>query len=197
MAADGVSTRDKILVAAATMIGENPTTRLSVRAVAERAGVSVGSLRHFFPTQRALLDEVLTRMSGLDVPDDVMADTTLPARERLFVTLRRMLDQAGAGEAAREFWRATLHTYLDRAPAPSEVEHYLALDEAGRRRMERWLNALKEEGALVHGDIPGQARFLATVINGLAVERVLPMDAASVVAETTTLRLAVSAVVSS
>ena len=55
---DEPGTRDKILIAAATMLGEDPTARLSVRAVATRAQVSTGSLRHFFPTQRDLIDTV-------------------------------------------------------------------------------------------------------------------------------------------
>ncbi len=43
------STRDKILVAAATMLGEEPTSRLSVRTVAKRAGVSAGLATPLLP----------------------------------------------------------------------------------------------------------------------------------------------------
>ncbi|WAB84681.1 TetR/AcrR family transcriptional regulator [Microcella daejeonensis] len=189
------STRDRILIAAATMIGENPAARLSVRAVAARAEVSVGSLRHFFPDQRALLDEVLERMFRLVMPDGDIDDASLPAAERLVTGLRRILDRAGVGEAARELWRTTLRTYVDAAPSANAVESYLALESSGRRRIESWLAALAEEGALLDGDREAQARFLATLVNGLAVERALPMDAAAAAAEATTLRLAVSAVV--
>ncbi len=189
------STRDRILIAAATMIGENPAARLSVRAVAARAEVSVGSLRHFFPDQRALLDEVLERMFRLVMPDGDIDDASLPAAERLVTGLRQILDRAGIGEGARELWRSTLRTYLDEAPAASAIESYLALESAGRRRIESWLAALAEEGALLDGDREAQARFLSSVVNGLAVERALPMDAAAAAAEATTLRLAVSAVV--
>jgi AcrR family transcriptional regulator len=189
------STRDRILIAAATMIGENPAARLSVRAVAARAEVSVGSLRHFFPDQRALLDEVLERMFRLMMPDGDIDDASLPAGERLTAGLRQILDRAGAGEAARELWRTTLRTYVEAAPSASAVESYLALESSARRRIESWLAALAEEGALVDGDREAQARFLATLVNGLAVERALPMDAAAAAAEATTLRLAVSAVV--
>lgn len=191
------STRDRILIAAATMIGEDPTARLSVRAVAAHAGVSVGSLRHFFPDQRALLDEVLERMFRLMMPDSDMDDSSLPAPERLANGLRQVLDQAGVGEGARELWRSNLRTYLEAPPAASTVESYLALASAARRRIEGWLATLAEEGVLVDGDREAQARFLSSVVNGLAVERALPMDAAAAAAEATTLRLAVSAVVRS
>lgn len=189
------TTRDRILIAAAEMVGEDPTARLSVRAVAARAEVSVGSLRHFFPDQRALLDEVLERMFRLVMPDGDIDDASLPAQERLLAGLRQILDRAGIGESARELWRTTLRTYLDAAPSASTVESYLALESAGRRRIESWLASLAEEGALLDGDREAQARFLSSVVNGLAVERALPMDAAAAAAEATTLRLAVSAVV--
>ncbi|GAB3804398.1 TetR/AcrR family transcriptional regulator [Micromonospora zhanjiangensis] len=51
----GLSSRDKILWAAAAMLGEEPSTTPSVRVVAARAGVSTGSVQHF-PTQRELMD---------------------------------------------------------------------------------------------------------------------------------------------
>lgn len=189
------TTRDRILIAAAEMVGEDPTARLSVRAVAARAGVSVGSLRHFFPDQRALLDEVLERMFRLVMPDGDIDDASLPAQERLMAGLRQILDRAGVGQSARELWRTTLRTYVEEAPPASTVESYLALESAARRRIEGWLAALAEEGALVDGDREAQARFLSSVVNGLSVERALPMDAAAAAAEAITLRLAVSAVV--
>lgn len=196
---DELGTRDKILVAAATMLGEDPTVRLSVRAVAARAGVSVGSLRHFFPDQRTLLDEVLAgvrRIDGASDPAvDVMADTTTSAGDRLLGCLRQILDHVGTGADARESWRRTLRTFVEEVPTPDAVESFQALEEAGRRRVERWLRILHDEGALVDDDVEGQARYLATVLDGLAVERALPMGAAAALAEEATLRRAVAAVV--
>lgn len=194
-----LGTRDKILVAAATMLGEDPTVRLSVRAVASRAGVSVGSLRHFFPDQRTLLDEVLAgirRIDGTGDPaGDVLADTTVSATERLLTCLRQVLDHVGTGEAARDGWRRTFGVFLDEHPRPDATESFQALEQAGRRRVERWLGILRDEGALLDDDVEGQARYLATVLDGIAVERALPMDAAAALAEDATLRRAVSAVV--
>lgn len=199
MVSEELGTRDKILVAAATMLGEDPTVRLSVRAVASRAGVSVGSLRHFFPDQRTLLDEVLAgvgRIDGTGDPAaDVMSDTTTSATERLLACLRQILDHVGTGAAAREGWSRTLRAFIDEMPTPEASESFQALEQAGRRRIERWLRILHDEGALVDDDVEAQARYLATVLDGIAVERALPMDAAAALAEEATLRRAVSAVV--
>ena len=91
------STRDRILIAAATMVSEDPGARFSVRAVASRAGVSTGSLRHFFPTQRALIDEVAAGITGLLVNESGIEDTTVPAESPRYVAASvRRLPRFGA-----------------------------------------------------------------------------------------------------
>ncbi|TQL03974.1 TetR/AcrR family transcriptional regulator [Cellulomonas sp. SLBN-39] len=191
----GPGTREKILVAAATMLGENPTARLSVRAVAARAGVSTGSLRHFFPTQRELLETVVAAIYDVEIPDDPIHDTARPPADRLLDCLRQMLAQVGTGERAREFWRTTVRSYVATAPTDDEAAAYLALERWGLHLVERWLTVLVDEGAIPPGDVPRQARFLSTVLNGVVVERALPGAAQRLEHETGTLRLAVEAVV--
>ncbi|MBG6238270.1 AcrR family transcriptional regulator [Mycetocola sp. CAN_C7] len=187
-------TRDKILIAAATMLGENPTARLSVRAVAARAHVSTGSLRHFFPTQRALIDTVVAGIYDVEIPDDPIHDHALAPTERLIACLRLILAQVGAGGRAREQWGALYETYVASTPSDDEAATYLALERMGRHRVERWLTTLIEEGAIPAGEVEQRARFLATVISGLMTERALPAEAVRVETETETLRLAVHAV---
>lgn len=187
-------TRDKILIAAATMLGENPTARLSVRAVAARAQVSTGSLRHFFPTQRDLLDTVIAGMYDLDIPDDPIDDRSLTAAERLLACLRLLLAQVGVGERAREQWGALYEAYVASAPSEDEAATYLALDRMGRHRIEQWLDVLIAEGAMPAGSTEQRARFLGTVLAGLMAERALPTEAVRVEVEADTLRLAVHAV---
>lgn len=187
-------TRDKILIAAATMLGEDPTSRLSVRAVAARAQVSTGSLRHFFPTQRELVDTVVAGLLELDIPDDPIADRTRTPSERLVACLQLLLSQVGSGERARRHWTALHEAYVASPPSDDQASTFHALERAGRRRIERWLTALVEEGAVAPGAVEEQARFLATVINGLGTERALPTGPSHVATEAETLRLAVDAV---
>jgi AcrR family transcriptional regulator len=187
-------TRDRILIAAATMLGEDPTVRLSVRAVAARAGVSTGSLRHFFPSQRQLIDEVAAGIAGLVADGDALADTSIPAQERLLICLQRVLAATGTGEQARHVWRTTVDAYVAVAPDSESTETYLALEQAGRHRMEQWLRALTDEGALAPGDDAQRARFLSAVLDGLSVGRALPADGPRLAAEEHVLRFAVAAV---
>lgn len=187
-------TRAKILIAAATMLGENPTARLSVRAVAARAQVSTGSLRHFFPTQRALVETVVAGLYDLEIPDDPINDHSLTPTERLVACLRLFLAQVGVGDRARQQWGALYEAYVASPPSEDEAATYLALERMGRHRIEQWLATLIEEGAIPAGRVEEKARFLSTVTNGLMTERALPSDTVRVEAETETLRLAVHAV---
>lgn len=193
MAEAAPTTRDKILIAAATMLGEDPTARLSVRAVAARAGVSVGSLRHFFPTQRELIDTVVAGLHALDVPDDPMDDVASSPSDRLVRGLQAVLAEVGAGEQARDYVSSLHRAYVASPPDPESEHTFHALERLAVQRLVRWLTALREEGALT-GDVEQQARFLLTVVNGLALERALPGAQARLTYELDTLRIAVSAV---
>jgi len=189
-------TRAKILIAAASMLGENPTARLSVRAVAARARVSTGSLRHFFPTQRALVETVVAAMYDLEIPDDPINDHSLTPEERLVGCLWLLLTQVGVGDRARERWASLYEAYVATAPSEDEAATFLALDRMGRHRIEQWLMTLVDEGAIPGGRIEARARFLATVTSGIATERALPSETVRADSETETLRLAVHAVTS-
>ena len=68
------ASRDRIIQAALAMFAENPAAKLSVRAVAARAGVSTGSLRYHFPTQRNLQDTVLAVIYDAILPGDLIHD---------------------------------------------------------------------------------------------------------------------------
>lgn len=188
------STRSKILIAAATMLGEDPTSRLSVRTVAARAGVSVGSLRHFFPTQQALIDTVIAGIYDLDIPDDPMQDTTSDPSDRLVACLQLLLSQVGTGERAREHCRALHDAYVASPPAADATHAFVALERLNVDYISRWLSTLRDEGALASGDLDAQARFLNTVVNGLSFERALPGDRERLGYEAHTLRAAADSV---
>lgn len=188
------SSRDRILIAAATMVSENPAERPSVRAVATRAGVSTGSLRHHFPTQRALMDAVLAGIYAHIAPGEPIHDTALPARERLVSCLRQILAHAGTGNEAREALRRTYETLI--APEPTEEARrtYLVIEGQMQHRVEHWLSVLVEEGALTGGDNARRAKFLLTVVNGVTLERALPGTESLLESEAATLFAAVDSV---
>ena len=56
------SSREKILDAAAELVGEIGAGRLTLEAVAEKAGLSKGGLLYNFPTKEALLQGMIQRL---------------------------------------------------------------------------------------------------------------------------------------
>ncbi|MEJ2885183.1 TetR/AcrR family transcriptional regulator [Actinomycetospora aeridis] len=189
------SSRERILEAAVAMTGEHLGAGLSVRAVAARAGVSTGSLRHHFPTQRALQDAVLACVYDIAIPDDhVIHDTTLPARERLIACLRLVLAPAPPGAPSRQAWSTVHERFIAPEPTDELRATYLATAREGLRRVEYWLTVLVAEGALADGDNTRRARFLNTVVGGLSIERAMPGDDSVLESETDVLGIAVDAV---
>ncbi|MGP5128325.1 TetR/AcrR family transcriptional regulator [Brachybacterium tyrofermentans] len=173
-----LTTRERILAAAAGIIGEDGVTaRLSVRAVAARAEVSTGSLRHHFPTQQVLRDEVMSRVYDWMLPDISIDDTAVPPRDRLVHCLRQVLDMSGTGSEARHSMVLLMENFVTVEQTEAMREAYLAMQRDGQRRMEGWLGTLAEEvGTLPVADIPRRARHLGTVLNGLALGRALPAE---------------------
>jgi AcrR family transcriptional regulator len=188
-----VDTRSKILSAATSMVEEGNGQHLTVRAVAGRAGVGMGTLRHHFPNQRALLDSVLASMYEVAMPDDRIHDTTLPARQRLTENLGRLVATIGTGDEARERLSETFRNYIS-PDAPDDVRaSYAAFDEQATRRVESWLSVLVEQGALEEGDNTARAHFLLSVVGGLVFWRALPLPESALTREIDALALAVEA----
>lgn len=192
--AEVLDTRAKIIIAACEMIGEDQASTLSVRSVAARAGVSMGSLRHHFPTQRALRDAVLETIYDVVTTDDrIIHDETVPARDRLVQCLRLILSPL-VGDKAREAWLTFMASFVEPEPTEQLRASYAAFAEEGRRRVEHWLGVLDKEGARVDGDLGEQATFLNTVVTGLSLDRAVPVDHSVLHTETATLYFAVDAV---
>ncbi|WP_103337684.1 TetR/AcrR family transcriptional regulator [Amycolatopsis sp. CA-126428] len=188
---EGTGSREKIIQAALAMFAENPGATLSVRAVAARAGVSTGSLRYHFPTQRVLQETILTGIYDTITPGDLIHDQSVPAAERLLGCLRQVLAAAGVGAQARAGWGEIFKTYIEPEPTEENRAAYSAIDQAGHRRVEYWLTVLSDEGALTGGDNARRARYLVTVLNGLSIARALPSDESILTTETEVLQDAV------
>ncbi|MBE9499779.1 TetR/AcrR family transcriptional regulator [Streptomyces sp. GKU 257-1] len=186
-----MGTRERILQAAAEMIAEDMAAKLSVRAVAQRAGVSVGSLRFHFPTQRDLQDSLLSRIYDNLMPGDPIQDRSLPARERLLNCLRHALAPLGGGQDARAAWSRMYKDFIEPEPTEQVRAAYLGHEKEAERRVEHWLAVLTEEGSLPKENHGQKVRFLLTILNGLSLERALPSRTSVLAAENETLHAAV------
>lgn len=193
---EGLSSRDRILWAATTMLGEGPGSAMSVRAVAARAEVSTGSLRHHFPTQSKLMDAALEVVYDLVLREENIHDTSIPADERLVACLQRLLAPAGPDADVRESWRRALEHYVAREPTAEARDEFLSIDRELRRRIEFYLSVLQKEGALPEGDNAARVELLLSVLNGLSIAQVMPTEVPRAQAELDTMRLVVDLVLS-
>lgn len=176
------------------MLGEGAGAALSVRAVAERARVSTGSLRHHFPTQRALMDAMLKVVFDLVLPEAAFRDTSIPPRDRLLGCVQGLLVPPDSARNPREAWLTVHERYIAQEPTQAMRAEYQAMQREVTRRVEVCLNVLVEEGALAAGDTTRRARFLLTLANGVAVEQVLPGEDARIATELDVLRTGVDLV---
>lgn len=173
---DGHDSRAKVIIAACEMIAEDPASSLSVRAVATRAGVSMGSLRHHFPTQRALREAVIETIYDVVTPDEqIIHDESVPARDRLVQCLRQVL-AVEVGEKARLNWVKFFDAFVAREPTDEIRTAYTAMATEGQRRVEHWLTVLGKEGAVRAGNTALQAGYLNVLLSGLSLERALPVE---------------------
>lgn len=173
---DRLDSRAKVIIAACEMIADDPASSLSVRAVAARAGVSMGSLRHHFPTQRALREVVIETIYDVVTPhDQIIHDESMPARDRLVQCLRQVL-AIEVGEKARLNWVKFFDAFVAREPTDELRAAYVAMTSEGQRRVEHWLTLLGKEGVVRAGDVALQASYLNVILSGLSLERALPAE---------------------
>lgn len=188
-----MSTRERIVAAATAMVQEG-AERLSVRAVATRAGVGASTLRHHFPTQRDLINAALTATYLEAMPDERIRDASVPPRERLRECLWRLLEPLDDTHDPRGVWEDLLRTFAGPETTDDVRAGYAVLVAQAEVRVGAWLAILEEEGALRPGDNVRRTRLLLTVVDGLSIERALPRSASYLEDEAATLAFAVDAV---
>ena len=146
--------------------------RASVRNVAREAGLSMGSLRHYFGTQAELLafamrlvtERVHRRIEGLDLSGS-------GARQAVERVLAEVLPLDGERRAEAEVWLAlTGRALVDPELRALRDEAYDLLHTLCRRSVA----ALVEAGEAARGvDVGLEAERLYAVIDGLAVHAVV------------------------
>lgn len=83
-------TYDAILESAAHILVRRGAQALNTNLIAERAGVSIGSLYQYFPTKEAILAELLRRQQQ-DMLDDLKDGAAAAAGSSLAQTVRTMI----------------------------------------------------------------------------------------------------------
>lgn len=169
--------RNQILHAAVDIAERRGLGALTVRDVAERAGLSVGLVLFHFKTKDAViiavLDHVLATTTVLHMTDDIAAIAS--PRERLLALLRREMRRLSS-EPRRirlffDFWALGFKHRRIRARMQAELDRYR---EAFRPIAEEVL--LVERGRFAGVTADGLAAVSVSFIKGCAVQSMIDPD---------------------
>ena len=162
---DPVRRRAELADAVLRVIGRNGLEHASVRNVAQEAGLSMGSLRHYFTSQselmafafRTVIERIESRLAALPTESD--------PRRRAERALVELLPLDAGRRAENEVWLAfTARAAVDPTLAALRDEGYDAL-RAGCTAIVADL----AEAGLAPDDVPAEADRLHALLDGLAV----------------------------
>jgi AcrR family transcriptional regulator len=162
----GTATRRNVLEAAAELIEREGAARLTLDAVAERAGLSKGGILHHFATKDSLVTAMI---------EDVVAQFEVDLS-------RHMSGEHGPGSFARAFLRACLdpegaltRTVRVSAGIIAAVAFNSQLLAPLRRRYDTWRGRLEDDGI-----DPAIASLVRSAADGLWFTGVLDLGLPSV-----------------
>ncbi|MEJ6549633.1 prolyl oligopeptidase family serine peptidase [Corynebacterium sp. USCH3] len=194
---DGLSTRERILEAARHISSERGMRAVTVRAVSDEAGVGMGTLRHYFKSQRELFATLVGEFVDDRVDDSVMDDTSLSGPDRLSQAVGQFLPADYADKSLLSAWFDVYATAFAQPPS----EHSRQLLEAAARRSHAharaWLTRLASEGWLDATRIDDAANMLLALSSGLLLETLTPGSPITFENAKNTLSLAVKSVLRS
>ncbi|WP_210603442.1 TetR/AcrR family transcriptional regulator [Brevibacterium oceani] len=177
-----MSKRDDI-IAAAIRLAENSEpgqANLSVRAVAQEAGVGASTLRHYFPTQSDLHEAVARKSIDTVINDFSIADSTIDPVDRLYECCAQFLPTHEHRDIQLEVWFSMHLRAL--GPEPRAVSRRLL--EHGHTvtydSMHQWLNRLADEGHIAADEVDPIAKALFTTVDGIALHSIITPETMAV-----------------
>lgn len=175
-----VDRRLQIVQAARTLIAEEGLGGLSVRATAARAGIGASTLRHYFPTQQALFDAVVSASFNAQLDDLRIADPQVPAAERLLECLAQFLPSSDEESPQLLNWLAMYTAALCPDRTDQAARALSSLTGLGRQRVCAWLQVLDDQGQLRHHDLERHAALLLVHLDGLCLALLTPDSGSTV-----------------
>ena len=171
---DPVKRRRDVAEAVWRVVRSEGLDRASVRKVAHEAGLSMGSLRHYFNSQselrifamRMVIERIEQRISTLQEPEDPLQAARTVLAELLPLDAER--------QAENEVWLAfTARASVDPELRALRDEAYDLLHDA----CHRWVRRLRPAGAVVDVDLEGDRLF--ALLDGLAVHAAMRPEQAT------------------
>ncbi|EGD55475.1 TetR/AcrR family transcriptional regulator [Gordonia neofelifaecis] len=164
--------REQILTAACEVIGDRGLQSLRLSDVAQRAGVSSGTIHYYFDTKRDVVNAAfqLNYERSLQSRHDMLASSQTDPR----TTLRTLVSSyLPVGEAATRAWRVWAELW-------SEGMRDDGLQELNARLYGQWRNLVRDlivagqhAGTIIDGDAGGFADVAVALIDGMSIQHLM------------------------
>ncbi|MFE3773910.1 TetR/AcrR family transcriptional regulator [Streptomyces sp. NPDC059122] len=159
--------RDEIIEAALRLAKTEGIGALSVRAVANAAGIGPTTLRHYFPSQTDLHQAVAAAVVSGPLDDLAIADDTREPAQRLHDCLLQFLPPSEHQEAALGGWFELYRLALGPEPLPAVRGMLESGHRSSAQVLQRWLRTLADQGHVVPDDVDTHASRALALIDGL------------------------------
>ncbi|MFC9649997.1 TetR/AcrR family transcriptional regulator [Streptomyces sp. NPDC059892] len=168
-----MSRREEIIDAALRLARAEGVGALSVRAVANAAGIGPTTLRHYFPSQAELYQAVAGAVVGGSLDDLAIADDTREPVQRLYDCLLQFLPPAEHQEAVLGGWFELYRLALGPEPLPAVHGLLESGHHSSTRVLRRWLGTLADQGHVVPDEVDTHATRALALIDGLHLNLLL------------------------
>ncbi|WP_185993948.1 TetR/AcrR family transcriptional regulator [Streptomyces sp. NBC_01525] len=159
--------RDEIIEAALRLAKAEGIGALSVRAVANAAGIGPTTLRHYFPSQAELRQAVAVACVSGSLDDLAIADDTRDPVRRLHECLLQFLPSSEQQEAALDGWFELYRLALGPEPLPAVRELLESGHRSSAQVLQRWLGTLADQGHVVPDEVDTHATRALALIDGI------------------------------
>ncbi|KIF72899.1 hypothetical protein QR77_00535 [Streptomyces sp. 150FB] len=171
-----MSRRDEIIEAALRLATTEGIGMLSVRAVANAAGIGPTTLRHYFPSQAELLQAVAVTLVSGSLDDLGIADDTHDPAQRLYDCLLQFLPPSEHQGAVLGGWFELYRLALGPEPLPAVSELLKSGHRSSAQALQRWLETLAGQGHVAPDDVEAQATRALALIDGLHLNLLIGIE---------------------
>jgi AcrR family transcriptional regulator len=189
--------RTRILQAAVDVVAEKGLDKASVRAVASAAGVGMGTLRHYFPTQQSLHEALVFRLLDDAIDDFDIHDETRDPGDRLAQCILQFLPADADATGLLEIWFGLYRAALGPGANGLPRQFLETATARAHARIASWLQILAREGHVGQEQVTESVMMLGALVSGLCLELLTPGSTVTLAGARSVASLAARSVVTS
>ena len=164
---DAEQYRQELLDKCFDLFAEKGYANVTTRQIAKELGVSTGTLYHYFPNKQALFEQLVEHISGQDIDILQQIDKASSIPQRI--------------EALGEILIANREYIIKQAAIWDNFYQQQSAEDINDNSFFEKINSLYYQAIsdLLDLDEPKLARFIWTLVDGIAIEHIYSKDAAS------------------